>query len=107
MFRINGLSWRIYLVSSNHPILLTPSGNFSIGVCDKKTQKIYINENLENLEFKKVLCHEIVHAAMLSYGVILTDVEEELVADLIASYGEEIIEITNSVFSKMKNRGLT
>ena len=94
-------------MSSNHPMLLTPSGNFSIGVCDKKTQKIYINENLEDLEFKKVLCHEIVHAAMLSYSVILTDVEEELVADLIASYGEEIIEITNSIFSKMKNRGLT
>ena len=49
MFRINVLSWRIFLVSSNHPMLLTPSGNFSIGVCDKKTQKIYINENLSCL----------------------------------------------------------
>ena len=35
---------------------------------------------------------------MLSYGVILSDAEEEMVADLVASYGEEIIEITNSIF---------
>ena len=28
--------------------------------------------------------------------------QEELIADLIASYGEEIIEITNKIFNKIK-----
>lgn len=107
MFRINGVNWGIYLVSPNHPILLDNHDSFALGVCDKKTQKIYINENLSDYMLKKVLCHEIVHAAMLSYNVILTDEEEELVAWLIASYGAEIIETTNSIFSKIKIRGLT
>lgn len=51
---------------------------------------------------KKVLCHEIVHAAMFSYNVDLTLEQEELVADLIATYGEEIIDITNQMFKKIK-----
>lgn len=52
---------------------------------------------------KKVLCHEITHAAMFSYGVTLTLEQEELLADLIATYGEEIIYITNKIFKKIKN----
>ena len=51
---------------------------------------------------KKVLCHEIVHAAMFSYNVDLILEQEELVADLIATYGEEIIDITNQMFKKIK-----
>ena len=53
---------------------------------------------------KKVLCHEITHAAMFSYDIVLTLDQEELLADLIATYGEEIIEVTNKIFSKIKNR---
>ena len=47
------------------------------------------------LLLKKVLCHEVVHAAMFSYNVELTLEQEELVADLIATYGSEVIRITN------------
>jgi len=36
---------------------------------------------------KKVLCHELTHAAMFSYNVELTLDQEELFADLIATYG--------------------
>lgn len=36
---------------------------------------------------KKILCHEITHAAMFSYNVDLSIEQEELVADLIATYG--------------------
>ena len=42
---------------------------------------------------------------MFSYNVFLTVDQEELLADLIATYGEEIIEITNKIFNKIKNRG--
>jgi len=51
---------------------------------------------------KKVLCHEITHAAMFSYDVNLSIEQEELLADLIATYGEEIIEVTNRIFRKIK-----
>jgi hypothetical protein len=50
---------------------------------------------------KKVLCHEIVHAAMYSYNIILTYDEEEMIAELITNFGEEIIELTNKLFSTM------
>ena len=39
---------------------------------------------------------------MFSYNVDLTIEQEELVADLIATYGEEIIDITNQMFKKIK-----
>ena len=39
---------------------------------------------------------------MFSYGVTLTLDQEELLADLLATYGEEIIATTNKVFRKMK-----
>jgi hypothetical protein len=39
---------------------------------------------------------------MFSYGVYMTVDQEELIADLIATYGEEIIEVTNRIFSKIR-----
>ena len=50
---------------------------------------------------KKVLCHEIVHAAMYSYDVPITDHVEEIVADLIATYGNEIMSLTHMTYDKM------
>lgn len=43
------------------------------------------------------------HAAMFSYDIQLTYDQEELLADLLATYGQEIIDITNKIFSKIKN----
>ena len=57
---------------------------------------------LNDVLMRKVICHEITHAAMFSYNVKLTLDQEELLADLIATYGDEIISITNRVFSKIK-----
>ena len=79
-------------------------GSLTIGACDNLTQTIYINWSLSDAKFKKVLCHEIVHAAMFSYDIILTIEQEELLADLFATYGEEIIDITNNVFARMRQR---
>jgi hypothetical protein len=36
---------------------------------------------------KKVLCHELTHAAMFSYNVDLNYQQGELIADLVATYG--------------------
>jgi uncharacterized alkaline shock family protein YloU len=49
-----------------------------------------------------VLCHEVAHAAMFSYGVDLTIEQEEIIVDIIATYGEEILKITNKLFKKLK-----
>jgi hypothetical protein len=34
---INGVRWRVRLVSPAHPLLLTPWRTHSLGVCDKVT----------------------------------------------------------------------
>jgi len=51
---------------------------------------------------RKVLCHELTHAAMYSYDVAIPDPEEEMLADLVSTYGDEIISLTNMVSNKMK-----
>ena len=63
---------------------------------------IYINDTLDDDIMWKVMCHEIAHAAMFSYNVNLTVDQEELLADLLATYGSEIISITNRVFAKIR-----
>ena len=105
MFKINGEEWRIVAVSPFHPYLAKPDGSFTVGACDDFTKKIYLNENLTGSFMRKVLCHEIAHAAMFSYNVDLTYEEEELLADLMATYGSEIIDITDQIFLKIKKRG--
>ena len=102
MFTINGEEWKVMFVPPIHPALYRSDGSLSIGVCDDSTKTIFINQNLSLPQTKKVLCHEITHAAMFSYNVELSPDQEELLADLIATYGDEIIFITNKIFKKIK-----
>ena len=102
MFNINGETWRIVLVSPGHPELRRSDGSVTIGMCDDVAKCIYLDDTLDPALMRKVLAHEVSHAAMFSYNVELTLEQEELIADLIATYGEEIFEITNQVFKKIK-----
>ena len=43
-------------------------------------------------------------AAMFSYKIYLSSDQKELLADLIATYGEEIIFITNKIFKKIQKK---
>lgn len=104
MFSINGEEWNIVKVSEYHPYLYRSDNTLSIAATDNTTKTIYINENVKGALLWKVLCHEITHAAMFSYNVYLTIEQEELLADLIATYGDEIILITNKIFNKIRDR---
>ena len=84
-------------------MLIREDGIRTLGMCDKDTKTIYLAENLEGSMLKKVICHEIVHAAMFSYDVYLSLEQEEVIADIIATYGEEIINVTNKVFYKLQH----
>ena len=72
MFRINGEEWRIVYVAPSHPKLRRSDGSVSIGACDDDTKTIYISFEVPIYKLKKVLCHEITHAAMFSYNVDLS-----------------------------------
>ena len=41
---------------------------------------------------------------MFSYNINLTIEQEEVLADLIATYGQEIVHITNLVFKRIKEK---
>lgn len=102
MFNINNTVWKVNYVSPNYSYLMRSDGSYALGACDNDTKTIYINQTLSQPLSKRVLCHEITHAAMFSYDTNLTLEQEELLADLIATYGEEIITITNEVFKRLK-----
>ena len=95
--RINGEDWTFCLVPPGDPALCT-SLNCALGVCDDNNKTIYILNNLTREKMRKVLCHEIVHAAMFSYNINLDWWTEEIVADIIATYGDEITNKTDYVF---------
>ena len=101
---INEIRWRIFLVSPAHPILFTPWDTYAFGVCDKVTQTIYINETLSPSLIKKVLCHEIVHAFMFSYEIDLSYDEEELIANVISEYGEQILKYSSLIYQSIKQK---
>ena len=101
-FIINDILWQVVQVPPTYPMLLTPFGNFTLGCCDNNNKIIYIAQGLGWEKFKKVLCHEITHAAMFSYSVYLTYDQEELIADILSTYGDEVITVTNKVFKKIK-----
>lgn len=102
MFLINSVYWKLAFVDPTFPLLQRMNGEFSIGACDNLTRTIYINNTLRGPLLRKVLCHQITHAAMFSYNIDLSVQQEELIADLIATYGDEIIYVTNKIFSKLQ-----
>ena len=101
MIKINNVKWEIYLVSPNHPEMRQPDGTWTIGACNWQTKGIYIVDNLNEALTWKVLAHEITHAAMFSYNVTMSAELEEFIADLIATYGFEIIIQANKIFSRI------
>lgn len=102
MFLINNIYWKLAFVPIDFPLLQRMDGTYAIGACDNLTRTIYISEILHGDLLRKVLCHQITHAAMFSYNVDLTIQQQELVADLISTYGEEIVYITNKIFNKLE-----
>ena len=104
MININGEKWRILLVPPDHSELKNSRGEPVWGVCDDYYKIIFLNEDLDDFTLKQVLCHELVHACMFSSDVELTIEQEELVATLIMTYGEEIIEMTNTIFQRLRER---
>lgn len=103
MITINGIGWIVKFIHPWDDMLIREDGVRTLGMCDSDTKTIYLAENLEGSMLKKVICHELVHAAMFSYNVYLSLEQEEIIADIIATYGEEIVNITNKVFYKLQH----
>lgn len=101
---INGLRWRVRLVSPSNPYLLTPWNTYALGACDKLTQTIYINRTLPLIKVKEVLYHEITHAVIFSYRINVSPEEEENVVEIVTNHGIEIEKLTRNMYKKIKGR---
>lgn len=102
MFNINGEVWLLKFTQPFDDIFLMPNGEYTVGVCDDNQKTIFLSTSLRCQELRQVLCHEIVHAAMFSYNVFLDYQQEELLANIIATYGGEIINITDNMFKRLR-----
>ena len=101
MYKINGITWYMSRVRSDNPMLMRSDGSITVGMCDRETQTIYISDALHGRFLRKVLLHEICHSAMFSHGIDMSVDQEELFCDSLATYGDEIIAITDSVFKAL------
>lgn len=102
MFIINGEIWHLTIVSPFHPMLQKPDGNYAVGACDDQYKTIYMSEELHGRFFNEVLAHEITHAAMFSYNIEIDLYTEELLANIVAIYGKEIVTITDMLFKNIQ-----
>lgn len=102
MFTLNGERWWIILVDPHDEALLMPDGDYALGACDDSTKTIFINNRLHGADFEQVLGHEIAHASMFAHNVVLSFEEEELIAEIISIFGEEIIDITDALIEKVR-----
>ena len=101
MYKINGITWYMIRVRSDSPMLMRSDGSITVGMCDRETQTIYVSDALHGRFLRKVLLHEICHSALFSYGIDMSVDQEELFCDLLSTYGDEIIAITDSVFKAL------
>ena len=105
MFNINGETWRLKFTQPFDDVFLMPNGEYTVGVCDDNEKTIFLSTSLGCDRLRHVLCHEIVHAAMFSYNVFLDYQQEELLANIIATFGGEIIKITDNMFKGLPTCG--
>lgn len=104
MYSINGITWNIRRCEPYSDKLKRSNGTYTVGMTDISTHEVWIADILQGLFLRKVLCHEVCHTAMASYGIDMSIEQEELFCDLIATYGDEIIDITDGIFKILKRK---
>ena len=102
MFTINDQKWEIKYATPCSRNLQRSDGSLTVGVTDLKDGVIYLSTALSGAFLRKVLIHELTHAAMFSYGIFVDLDTEELICDLIASHGDEIIGLADKIFKGIK-----
>lgn len=88
---INGIDWNVVRVNPYNINLFNNDGTLTIGMTDTYLKTIFINDKLKGLLLRKVLIHELVHAWIFSYGIILTKQQEEFMCDFIATNSDDIL----------------
>lgn len=102
MFKINGVEWNIEFINPNDELLIRSDGSSTIGMTDWETKTIYLADNLYGYKLKKVLCHEMCHALIMSLGIYMDIYQEEALADFVATYGKQILHLTKEMIERIR-----
>lgn len=94
-FKINGIEWQTVEVPSSDGSLRRSDGSLSVGVTDNGTYCIYLSKSLRGAFKRKVMIHEVCHAFMFSYGILIPIEQEEFICDFVATYGDDIFDIVD------------
>lgn len=101
LFNINGYIWHLVFVEWNDPSLYRNDGSLTVGMCDSRTKTVYLNNRLEGEFLRKVIIHEICHCFVASYNVSPNIDCEERLADVIATFGDRIISLSNEILAAL------
>lgn len=101
-FTINGIEWEVVFVPSMSSDLRRSDNTLTCGVADFGQRKVFLSDALHGAFLRKVFIHEVCHTAVFSYGINLSVMEEEFLCDFVASYGDEIFAIVDSLFMALK-----
>lgn len=96
---VNGERWRFVEVNPNDKHLVRSDNISVLGVTDNSDKTVYISDRLNDFMKKKVTTHEICHVFCFAYGIYLPLEVEETVADFVASYGRDIIEVADDIIN--------
>lgn len=101
-FTMNGIEWTVRTVPHNSPMLMRSDGSKTVGMCDRRTKEICISDMVLGGFRRKILIHEVCHAAIFSYGIDLSIPQEEFLCDFIATYGDEIFTVVDDLFAVLR-----
>lgn len=104
MFTVNGITWHIKFVSPSSRYLHRSDGSSTVGCTDRDTFTVYVSDEIYGDFLKKVLCHEITHCYIFSYNIYLNVEQEEMVCDILATYGKDIIRITDEIYERFNRQ---
>lgn len=101
---INNINWKIKFVPASSGELMRYDGTYTIGMTDNRKKTIFLYNDLNESLLYKVFCHELVHAFCFSYDLNFSVKEEERMADFIATYGKDILDMTDEMMGRFLRR---
>lgn len=98
---INGIQWQIVPVKVGSEKLMRSDGTFTVGMTDNNTKCVYMSDELQGKFYERVLCHELVHCASFSYNCDIDIDTEEIIADFMSLFGQEICKNVDEICKKV------
>lgn len=103
-FIINGVMWNIRFVEPDSDMLRRSDGSITHAVTDWNDRSVYISTFPHGTFLRKIVAHELVHCFMFSHSIHISLLEEEYIADWVATYGADLITLLDSLMYTILSR---